>query len=363
MDGALMSNELIAPRVADTSERAPRILIVRLSAIGDVIHGLPALCALREAMPNAFLGWIAEGTAGDVLDGHPALDELIRVPRRYWKSPGEVWKMRRRLRALKFDVAIDLQCLTKSALTAWLSGAPRRIGKSGEHGRELSRFINNELVEAGGTHVIEHYLCMLSTLGIANPAPRFDLPERPVDANYADGFLRECGLAGQRFAVLNPGAGWPSKMWPAERYGELAQHLFRTHGIRSIAAWGIPPEQPLAETIVAASDGHALLAPKTSMLEFGALCRRAALFVGSDTGPMHLSVAVGTPTLSMHGPSRADWCGAYGPTNVRMQIRYEAGSSLERRRADDSAMRAITVPMVSHACDRLLTLHAARKCG
>ena len=222
-------------------------------------------------MPNAFLGWIAEGTAGDVLDGHPALDELIRVPRRYWKSPGEVWKMRQRLRALKFDVAIDLQCLTKSALTAWLSGARRRIGKSGEHGRELSRFINNELVEAGGTHVIEHYLSMLSALGIKNPAPRFDLPERPADANYADAFLRDSGLAGQRFAVLNPGAGWPSKMWPAARYGELAQHLFRTHGIRSIAAWGVPAEQPLADTIIAASDGHAVMAPKTSMLEFGAM--------------------------------------------------------------------------------------------
>lgn len=99
------------------------------------------------------------------------------------------------------------------------------------------------------------------------------------------------------------------------------------------------------------------------MLEFGALCRRAALFVGSDTGPMHLAAAVGTPTISMHGPSRADWCGAYGRDNLRMQVRYEAGSSLERRRADDSAMRAITVDMVKHACDQLLGLHAARKCG
>ncbi len=168
---------------------------------------------------------------------------------------------------------------------------------------------------------------------------------------------------GRRFTILNPGAGWPSKVWPAERYGELARHLFQKHGMRSIAAWGLPAELPLAELIVTAADGHALLAPPTSMLELGALCRRAALFVGSDTGPMHLAVAVGTPTISMHGPSRADWCGAYGPQNIRMQIRYEAGSSLERRRADDSAMRAITVRMVEHACDQLLNLHAARKCG
>jgi lipopolysaccharide heptosyltransferase I len=346
-----------------TVSGSPRILVVRLSAIGDVIHGIPVLCALREALPAAFIGWVVEGRAGDVLEGHPALDELIRVPRRFWKSPTEMWKMRRRLRALSFDTTIDLQCLTKSALTAWVSGARRRIGKSGEHGRELSQWIHNELVEPGGTHIIEHYLTMLEVIGVKSPAVRFDLSEASTDATTIDRFLRGIGFAGQRFAILNPGAGWPSKIWPADRYGEVAQHLHRAHGIRSIAVWGTSDEVPLAETIVASSDGTAVLAPKTSMLELAALCRRAALFVGSDTGPMHLAAAVGTPTISMHGPSRAEWCGAYGPQNIRMQIRYEAGSAMERRRADDSAMRAITAPMVAHACDQLLVLHAARKCG
>ncbi len=161
-----------------------------MTAIGDVVHGIPVACALREAFPSAFLGWIAEGTAGDVLEGHPALDALVRVPRRWWKSPREVWRMRRRLRELRFDIAIDLQCLSKSAITAWLSGARRRIGKSGAHGRELSRFFHNELVEAGGAHVIEHYLSMLRTLGITSPAVRFDLPERAAEAEMADAFLR-----------------------------------------------------------------------------------------------------------------------------------------------------------------------------
>src|SRR3954463_10619783 len=118
------------------AERSPRILIVRVSAIGDVIHGIPVLCALREAYPRSFLAWVAEGTAGDVLEGHPALDQLVRVPRRWWKLPREVWRMRQRLRRMRFDIAVDLQCLTKSAVTAWLSGARRRIGKSGIEGRE-----------------------------------------------------------------------------------------------------------------------------------------------------------------------------------------------------------------------------------
>jgi ADP-heptose:LPS heptosyltransferase len=204
---------------------------------------------------------------------------------------------------------------------------------------------------------------MLRPLGIESPAVKFDLPERAAEADVIERFLQASGLAGKRFAVLNPGAGWPSKIWPAERYGALARYLQDKHGVASIAAWGLKTELPLAETIVAMSAGHAQIAPPTTMLQLAALCRRAALFVGSDTGPMHLAVAVGTPTISMHGPSRADWCGAYGRQNIRLQIRYEDGSSLERRRADDSAMRAITVEMAAHACDHVLRVNSARKCG
>jgi ADP-heptose:LPS heptosyltransferase len=271
--------------------------------------------------------------------------------------------MRQQLRKLRFDTTIDLQCLTKSAITAWLSGAPQRLGKTGADGRELSPWFNNVLVEAGGTHVVEHYLSMLRPLGIQSPGVRFDLPERPADAEPIERFLHKTGLVGPRFAVLNPGAGWPSKIWPAERYGALARYLDDVHGVPSVAAWGIQAELPLAERIVAMSGGHAQLAPPTTMLQLAALCRRATLFIGSDTGPMHLAVAVGTPTISMHGPSRADWCGAYGRHNIRLQIRYEDGSSLERRRADDSAMRAITVEMAAYACDYLLRLNPARQCG
>ncbi|MEX2308407.1 MAG: glycosyltransferase family 9 protein [Pirellulales bacterium] len=347
-----------------TAARAgPRILIVRLSAIGDVIHGVPVLCALREAKPDAFLAWVVEGGAGDLLEGHPALDELIRLPRRFWKSPGEVGRLRRRLREMRFDAAIDLQCLTKSAVTAWLSGAPRRIGKAGDDGRELSQWFHNELTQPGGAHVIEHYLGMLRPLGIAAPAVRFDLPEFAVDAHAAETFLRARELWGRRFAVLNPGAGWPSKIWPAVRYAALARYLGQVHGVPSVAVWGTPHELPFARRIVEAGARHAHLAPATTMRQLGALCRRAALFVGSDTGPMHLAAAVGTPTISLHGTSRAEWCGAYGAQNIRLQARYQAGSSLERRKADDSAMREITVKMVAAACDRLLEQHVTRRCG
>jgi lipopolysaccharide heptosyltransferase I len=352
------------PRVGTCLQAtSPRILIVRLSAIGDVIHGLPVLCALREAMPNAFIGWVVESRCAGVLEGHPALDALVQAPRGWLASPRRVAGLGRRLRSLRFDMAIDLQCLTKSAIAAWLSGAPRRLGKMGEHGRELSQWFHNELVDVGGTHVIEHYLQMLRPLGITSPAVRFDLPERAEDARTAESFLHTSGLARGGFAVLNPGAGWPSKVWPAERYGELARHLLAAHGLSSVAVWGAAAERPLAETIVAMSRGAAQLSPATSLGELAALARRAALFIGSDTGPMHLAVAVGTPTISMHGPSRAEWCGAYGSCNIRLQARYEDGSSRARRQADDSAMRAISVEMAAEACDQLLQMHARRRCG
>ena len=358
-----MQPESTPQQSAPAAGGSPRILIVRLSAIGDVIHGIPVACALRDALPHAFIGWVVEGRAGDLLVDHSALDRVIRVRRGWLKSPREVVRLRRRLQQLRFDTAIDLQCLTKSAIAAWLSGARRRIGKAGEDGRELSRWFHNELVAAGGTHVIEHYLDMLGPLGIMSPAVRFDVPESTRDAASMAGYLQSQRLADRRFVILKPGAGWPSKIWPAERYGELARDLAQTHGLRSIAVWGTQDERPLAETIVASSGGHAVLAPPTSMTELAALCRRAALFVGSDTGPMHLAVAVGTPTISLHGPSRAEWCGAYGPTNIRLQVRYEDGSALERRGADNSAMRAISVDMVAEACGQLLKPSTVRQCG
>ncbi len=344
-----------------TERTGPRILIVRTSAIGDVIHGVPVLCALREAMPDSFLAWVVEGGMGDLLEGHPALDELVRLPRRWWKSPRDVWRMRQRLRELRFDTTIDLQGLTKSAASAWMSGARRRIGKAGTDGREQSRWFNNELVWLDGTHVIDHYLSMLRPLGIDSPTVRFDLPEFKADTRVADEFLRAAGLTGRRVALLNAGAGWPSKVWPAVRFGALARHLGQVHGVASVAVWGLPDEKPLAVRIVETSARHAQLAPPTTMRELAALCRRAALFVGGDTGPMHLAVAVDTPTISLHGPSRAEWCGAYGPQNIRLQLRYEAGSSLQRRQADDSAMREITVKMVAEACDRLLAQSTTRR--
>ncbi|RIK73783.1 MAG: hypothetical protein DCC67_17440 [Planctomycetota bacterium] len=239
------------------SARPQRILIVRLSALGDVIHGLPVACALREALPTAVIGWVVEGRPVEMLAGHPAIDHLIRLPRKWWKSIPAVLDLRRRLRELRFDVTIDLQCLTKSSVAAWLSGARRRIGKAGSDGRELSKLFNNELVAVRGKHVIDHYLELLRPLGVDAPTVRFDLPEPAADARTAEQLLRRRQLAPGGFAILNPGAGWASKIWPPDRYGEVARRLKAQFDLPSLAVWGVPGELPLAEAIVAASRGAA----------------------------------------------------------------------------------------------------------
>ncbi|MCA9261540.1 MAG: glycosyltransferase family 9 protein [Planctomycetales bacterium] len=330
-----------------------RILIVRLTALGDVIHGMPVACALRDAFPQASISWVVEGGAGDLLDGHPAVDQVIRVPRRWLKSPRDVWRLRRRLIAERFDVTVDLQSLTKSAVAARLSGARRRIGAGGDSARELSGWLNNERPVVSASHVVDHYLGILAPLGIVAPQVRFDLPERAEDGRFADQAIAACRLQSERFVVLNPGAAWQSKLWPTERYGELAARLGETYGLPSLAVWG-GNEEPLAEQIVASSRGWAHLAPSTRLRELAAVSRRARLFVGSDTGPMHLSVAVGTPTISLHGPSQSEWCGAYGSSNARVQAYYHEGTSRERRAATDAAMRAIDVDAVWNSCQRLL---------
>jgi lipopolysaccharide heptosyltransferase I len=334
-------------------QTAPRILIVRLSAVGDVIHGLPVLNALRGARPDAFLAWVVEDRAAALLRGHTALDELIVVPRGFLKSPGQVWQLRRRLRALRCDTAIDLQGLAKSAIVARLSGAPRRIGFGDEKGRELSRWLNNDLVRSRSAHIIDSNLELLEPLGIQPPPARFEIPESAADAAMAAEIVgRERLHAG--FGIINPGAGWPSKLWPAQRFAAVAAYLGRVERLPTLVVWAGEREHGWARQIVAGSEGHAFEAPRTSLTELAALCRRAVVFVGSDTGPLHLAAAVGTACVGLYGPMSAQRNGPYGPRHVALQQMTFQGTSRQRKTAPATLMEAITVDLVCQACSRIL---------
>jgi lipopolysaccharide heptosyltransferase I len=334
----------------------PRILIVRLSAIGDTIQTMPVACALRDRFPQAFLAWAVESRAAALLRGHPAIDELIELPRGWLKSPGGVWRLRRRLRALRFDVTVDVQSLTKSALLAQLAGAPRRIGFGNPGGRELSRWFNNERVDPKAAHVVDCYLELLRPLGIESPAVRFDVPEREEDRAAADAIVRQLAVdAG--FAMVTPGAGWPSKLWPAERYSAVVRHLQGAWGLSTVVVWAGGSERLLAEQI-AASAPTACVAPPTTLPQLASLARRARLFIGSDTGPLHLAAAVDTPCVGLYGPWPASRHGPYGARNIALQQMIFEGPTRRRRTAPPIYMESITTEMVCEACDRILRASA-----
>lgn len=335
---------------------SPRILIVRLSAIGDVVHTLPVLDALRERFPASFLAWTVDNRAAPLLAGHPALDELIVVQRRWMKSPLQIKTFWRRCRSYGFDVTIDVQGLTKSALAAWLSGSRHRIGFAGPDGREFSRRLNNDLVMPAQAHVVERNLELLSPLGISATAPRFRLPCDPAAENRLEQALRSHGIS-EPFALINPSAGWPSKLWPCDRFANVARHLHR-YGMPSIILWAGNEERQRAEKVVAASSSQSILAPATSLQELIVLCRKASIFVSSDTGPLHIAAAVGTPCVGLYGPMPASRNGPYGEHCRAIQMRNVMAPPKGRRKMSNDSMMAIDVESVLRACDELLQNYA-----
>jgi ADP-heptose:LPS heptosyltransferase len=190
-------------------------------------------------------------------------------------------------------------------------------------------------------------------LGIESPTVRFQVPEKEEDRKTAEEIIRQLGLGG-RFAIINPGAGWPSKLWPADRYAAVARHLGKARQLPTLVVWAGQAERILAEQIVQAGGTLARISPPSKLPELAALARRAKLFVGADTGPLHLAAAVGTPCIGLFGPWPAARHGPYGPQHIALQKMFFEGSARARRSAPAIYMESITTEMVCEACDRIL---------
>ena len=332
----------------------PRFLITRLSAIGDCILTMPLACALRDAFPQAWIGWLAEKGGASLLENHPAIDEVIVAPKKVLKSPGELWKMRSTLRSLQVDVTLDPQGLLKSSVLAWLTGAKTRIGFRPPVGREMSHWFNNDLVTSQQPHVVDRYRELLSALDVEPTPVRFDVPRPSQNARSMAAWLYSQHLEDKPLAILNPGAGWDSKVWPIDRYAEVSKYLEAEHDLRCIVVWSGEKERAWAKQIVAGAAGSAALAPNTSLPDLAALLRQAKLFVGSDTGPLHLAAAVGTPCVGIYGPTDPAECGPYGSGHRTVQTYLQGGTNRQRRRGENLAMQAVTVEQVTVACRETL---------
>ncbi|HEX8776066.1 MAG TPA: lipopolysaccharide heptosyltransferase I [Pyrinomonadaceae bacterium] len=292
-----------------------RILIVKLGSIGDIVHTLPALAAIRRALPGTDISWVVERRAAEILRDNPLLDRLIEVDTkalRRWPMSGETLlaprQQLRRLRASTFDLALDFQGLLKSAAIARLSGARRSYGFARAGLREpASRFLLSKTVPTEPhTHVIHKNLALAArALGIEVPAGPEDL-EFPIAVGAEhEREAREAARGAEAgYAILNPGGGWPTKLWSAERFGALADELWAHHGLRSLVTYG-PGERELAERVEASSRSGRARALTLSLKGFYALAKSEGtrVYVGGDTGPTHLAVAAGTPVVGLFGPT------------------------------------------------------------
>lgn len=336
-----------------------RLLIVRLSAMGDVIHTLPAVHSLRVAFPQARIGWLIEerwagllcapGTAqrGPRSSLRPLVDEVHTVNLKAWRrSPfsistlqgvATVWND---VRDAHYDLAVDLQGAMRSALLARWSGARVVYGAAEPRESPASLWYTRKVL-ARGRHVVEQNLSVAE--GVRNQwslpreveSPPAELPQDPQAEARIEQRLAEFGI--RDFAILNPGAGWGAKRWPAERYGEAARGL-ADYGLRSILNYG-PGEEELANAAEAASNGAARKM-RCTVTELISLTRRARLFVGGDTGPLHLAAALLVPVVAIYGPTDPARNGPYGTRSVVLRS-PESLTSHARRAEADQGMLAI----------------------
>jgi lipopolysaccharide heptosyltransferase I len=343
-----------------------RFLLVRLGALGDIVHAIPVAAALRRRFPSARIDWLVSAKHREILDLVPVVDRRLVVNDRGGARSGmSLVAAIRELRAARYDAALDLQGLVKSALIARGSGARRVIGFAAPHLREpLARVFYTEVHDPGGDrmldrgdprHVIRLNLGLLRALDLTT-----DRVEFPLEAGGSEVASRAAERAGGRYALLNPGAAWPNKRWPPPRFAAVAAALRDRHGLRSIVLWG-PGEQDLAEEIVAGAGGAAILSPPTSIADLVALARGAVVMVSGDTGPTHLAAAVGTPLVGLYGPTRPERNGPWRPQDVTVSRAAVCQCHhLRRCRMETMCLMDVGVDEVLAAVERRLAAERAR---
>jgi heptosyltransferase I len=356
-----------------TSPLPGRILIVRLSALGDIVHAVPVLASLRRHDPAAEIDWLVEAAYEPILSLVEGIRRriVVRAPGGTVAHAGKTGESRFSagaagyvraaafLRRQHYDVALDLQGLIKSAVWARLSGARRVVGFARDHLREpqAAWLYDEQVTPPHPAHVIEKNLALAAHLGAA-PAP-IELPLRSEGSSGAGDALARV-VDGERYAVLNPGAAWPNKRWPADRFGALAKALRTRHHLVSLVTWG-PSERLLAEAIVAASGGAARLSPPTSVGDLVAVMRGAALVVSGDTGPLHIAAAMGRPLVGLYGPTWPERNGPWDPRDAVIS-RADRCQCHHKRRCLIGApcIETIGLEEVVAAADRRLEAEADR---
>lgn len=301
-----------------------KILIVKLSSIGDIVHALPALAIIRHQLPDAEIGWAVDSRYAEILRGNPMIDHLIEINTR--KLGGgkiaeemflDIGKQIGGVRKFKFDVALDMQGLIKSATLAKLGGVRKRYGFEKSALREPSaRFLYSQTVAIPAqTHVIKKNIALaVSALGLTDDSQNLEFPIVTTDEQKAEADVIAQDAGGE-FAILNPAGGWVTKLWPAENYGKLADMVFEKLGLASVVAIG-PNDDVLANVVLQNSSCGKTLIAKPSLKGFYELAKRSSMYVGGDTGPTHIAIAAGAPIVGIFGPTEWWRNGSLNPADI-----------------------------------------------
>ncbi|HTL60174.1 MAG TPA: glycosyltransferase family 9 protein [Nitrospira sp.] len=343
------------------------ILIVKTSAIGDVIHTLPSLWSLRASFPAAHITWLVEESAADLVLGHPALNRVLVAPRKAWlndlragrwlRALSGFMRFLRELRDTRYDLIIDFQGLMKSAMWVLLAKGSRKagFGRGMEHA-EYSYLALNERVPAVDMdqHAIDRSLQLLKSLGIPPADLRFTLPVTAQQESDAMRLLRHSGIQEQdRLVAVNPMARWSTKLWEPQSFAALADRL-EGEGIRVVFTGG-PSDGPALDEIERfVTRPLRRLDGKTSLTSLAAIYRRAHVVVTTDSGPMHLAAAVGTPVVALFGPTAPWRTGPYGANHLVIRADLACSPCFKKQclttlYEERACMKRLTVDQVARA--------------
>jgi lipopolysaccharide heptosyltransferase I len=316
-----------------------RILIIKPSAIGDVVHTLPVLSLLRRRWPKARIEWLVTPGCAGLLEGHPLLDEIVLFDRRryagLWRDPRGAWGLFGFTRDLKqrgYDLVLDLQGLLRSAWLAWKTECPLRVGFS--QAREFAPIFYTHRIGVGSAeqHAVDRYLKLAAAIGCgAGPA------EFPLSVSDKDRAAVAGRLPAGPFAVLLPGTNWPTKRWPTAQFAALVEPLRQRLGLASVVAGGAA-DRVLAMQISGATD----LTGQTTLGELVALLDRASLVIANDSGPMHIAAALGKPLVALFGPTNPIRTGPYGRADSVLRVDIPCSPCYSRRCSHKSCLAWLT---------------------
>ncbi|MBT9131408.1 MAG: Lipopolysaccharide core heptosyltransferase RfaQ [candidate division WS2 bacterium] len=328
--------------------------------MGDVIHTLPTLNALRERFPAAYISWLVHDKLEDILNGHPALNSVI-IFKKNEPIPTmlkHLLQLIRKLRANKYDLLLELQGDIRGGVLAWLSRTPIRLGfKAGSFRTEwLSTiFTNFKVSEGRASHIIDKNLNFARRLGAEIKEVSFGITTGEAEKKYIDAFLKKKVDNRQKIVILHPGAAWLTKRWPIEKYALLTDEIKANFADTAVIITYGPGERKYAEKIKVLSDSAPIVSPPTTLGELIALIERCEVLVASDTGPLHLAAALGKKVIGLYGPTDSIRNGPYGEGNIVIKNDLPCLSCWKKSCSHISCIREITASEVAEKLCLLLT--------